>query len=76
MDTPELWRKLVRVLEDFIDWQLHRQFLMGIDLTLLSLINVTECNTEKVGTPPKAAKIVGDLEMSSSLWKCLKGILC
>lgn len=32
MDTPELWRKLVKGLEYFIDWQFHRQFLMGIDL--------------------------------------------
>ena len=44
MDTPEFWRKLVRILEYFIDWQLHRQFLMGIDLTLPSLINITKCS--------------------------------
>jgi len=44
MDTPEIWRKLVKGLEDFIDWQLHRQFLMGIDLTFPSLMNTTECS--------------------------------
>jgi hypothetical protein len=44
IDTPEFWRKLVKGLEHSIDWQLYRQFLMGIDLTFPSLINVTECS--------------------------------
>jgi len=44
VDTPAFWRRLLRSLETFIDRKLHEQFLAGIDLTLPSLANLTECS--------------------------------
>jgi len=44
MGIPSFWRELVRKLEEFIDWQLHEQFFEGIDLSLSSLTNATECS--------------------------------